>query len=342
MTTEEAKAEIKRRMSPAELLERSKNGFYKCPHCGSGTHANGTGAVHIGRNERGQCFTCHSCGFNGDAIDIYRELHGCGFLQAVNALAARLGVSYTERKRTEGARSAGTAAEGTSTTGGGTMNREQKKDYSAYIAACRERLTDPAAAEYLAARGISLQTAQAHGVGYDAEADPAGTGHKSPRLIIPTSGGHYVARALSDRAAYRYINPAGAVPGIFNAAALRADVARPVFVTEGAIDALSVLEAGQPAIALNSTTGAGRLLRELEERPTRAELVLCLDNDSTGTAAAAELAEQLTRLKIRHRTADICGGRKDPNAYLQADRAAFIATVTAAAAATGAVISNKL
>ena len=40
MTREEREAvkeELKARISCAELLEKSKGSFYKCPYCGSGT-----------------------------------------------------------------------------------------------------------------------------------------------------------------------------------------------------------------------------------------------------------------------------------------------------------------
>ena len=56
----------------------------------------------------------------------------------------------------------------------------------------------------------------------------------------------------------------------------------PVFVTEGAFDALSIIEAGGNAIALNSVANDRLLLTALRERPTNHPLLLCLDNDSAG------------------------------------------------------------
>ena len=90
---------------------------------------------------------------------------------------------------------------------------------------------------------------------------------------------------------------------------------------------MSILEAGQTAIALNSTANAEKLLEQLEREPAKATLILCLDNDEPGKKAAAKLKDGLTRLNIRWITADICGEHKDPNEYLMADRAAFTRAV---------------
>ena len=69
-------------------------------------------------------------------------------------------------------------------------------------------------------------------------------------------------------------------PGIFNVKALYAQDVQEVFVTEGAFDALSVLEAGYTAIALNSAGNFDALIKQLEQRRTAAALILCPDNDS--------------------------------------------------------------
>ena len=98
-------------------------------------------------------------------------------------------------------------------------------------------------------------------------------------------------------------------------------------MTEGAIDALSIIEAGGEALSLNSTSNTRKLLEQLKSKRSRSTLILCLDTDDAGRKASSELAEGLRELNIAYVTADICGQHKDPNEALTSDRAAFIEAV---------------
>jgi replicative DNA helicase len=234
------------------------------------------------------------------------------------------------------------------TTGGTAQSRESAQragkaaataNYSDYYRECRERITDPAAVAYLQQRGISMDTANAYWLGFDPAADPAGapgaTGdtrkaHPCPRLIIPINGSHYIARRIDGESLFKAMNPAGSEPGIFNEAALFAQEVQEIFVTEGAIDALSIIEAGAAAVALNSAANADKLINLLTERRTAATLILCLDNDDRGRKATETIRAGLQRLNVSYICADVCGGHKDPNEALQADRGAFIEAVAAA------------
>ena len=125
------------------------------------------------------------------------------------------------------------------------------------------------------------------------------------------------------------MNNKGATPDLFNRQALYAPGNEPVFVTEGAFDALSIIEAGGSAIALNSASNGRLLLTALQERPTNHPLLLCLDNDETGLVACANLSEQLHDLDADFRDVCIavCGETKDPNEAFQADKPRFIESV---------------
>ena len=170
-------------------------------------------------------------------------------------------------------------------------------------------------------------------------ADPSGRHCFCPRIIIPSNELHYAARSIDPHInpAYRTLNNR-ATPGIFRERVLLAadgDAGfpksgdMPLFVTEGAFDALSIMEVGGQAVALNSAANWKRLLDTLQTQPVRAPLLLCLDNDETGWATTAELAEQLSTLHIPFRDvcADVCGSFKDPNEALCADRSGFSNTV---------------
>ena len=215
---------------------------------------------------------------------------------------------------------------------------EPPTDYTAYYAECRKRLQDPAAISYLQARGISFETAEAAGIGFDPAADPAQSNHPTPRLIMPTSSTHYVARSIdpSTPKGFAKMNPKGAKPCIFNDSVLWDSSTESVFVVEGIFDALSIIEAGAAAIALNSTSNAGKLLEQLQQKRTGATLILCLDNDQAGRKATDTLKSGLQRLNISYVSADICRGYKDPNEALTADRAAFAAAIMEAERQTAA------
>ena len=202
---------------------------------------------------------------------------------------------------------------------------------SDYFAACRARLHDPAAVSFLSARGINIKTAETYGLGFGPKADPAGSHRCCPRITIPTNCFHYVARSIDPDAqpGCRTMNSLGVSPTLFNRQALYAPGDEPVFVTEGAFDALSVIEAGGSAVALNSAANGRLLLNALRERPTNHPLLLCLDSDRSGREACANISEQLHDLGVDFRDVcvKICREAKDPNAALQADRANLIETV---------------
>jgi len=72
----------------------------------------------------------------------------------------------------------------------------------------------------------------------------------------------------------------------------------PVFIVEGAIDALSIAEVGGEACALGSTSGVDKFLDMVgRERPT-VPLILSLDNDKAGKDAQAKLKTWLEARKI--------------------------------------------
>ena len=127
---------------------------------------------------------------------------------------------------------------------------------SIYFAECRARLHDPAAVSFLSGRGISVETAESCGLGFDPRADPAGSHRYCARIVIPTNRFHYVARSIEPhtQSTYRTLNNKGAAPDLFNRQALYTPGDEPVFVTEGAFDALSIIEAGGSAVALNSAS----------------------------------------------------------------------------------------
>lgn len=222
----------------------------------------------------------------------------------------------------------------------GQEPNQQETDYREYFLTCRERLrTDPDGQAYLAKRGISLETALAWGVGYDpAWVSPtvirkqqakgsSWTPPATPRLIIPSTAQHYVARYAGpgDGGNTKKMNEGSAE--IFGLSKVLTEKKDPVFVVEGAIDALSIIEAGQAAVGLNSTSNWQMLVERLKDNPTATTFVLCLDNDEAGHNATEELKKAFGQYGIQYVVGDICNGHKDPNDALCADHDAFVASV---------------
>ena len=370
MDRETARQEIRTRISCKDYLSKSKSGLYDCPYCGSGSGAHGTGALKVYDTNTWYCHACHE---SGDVIDLYQQETGADYNTALSLLAQEIGISIdpyrpdaradfapvlknspvdpVERPQNDfnGRGSIDVPPAAKAPQNGAETPTEATADYTAYYRECRQRINDPAAAAYLQRRGISLDTAAAYWIGYDPAADPAnapGAGtdaqkqHPCPRLIIPTSAGHYIARRIDGQQGFEKMNPAGSTPAIFNERALYAQDAQEVFVTEGAFDALSVIEAGAAAIALNSAANADALLKKLEQRRTAATLILCLDNDDRGKKATETIRAGLQRLNIGYITANISAGYKDPNEHLTGNREAFIEAVEQARRQTAAKPDN--
>ena len=342
MNRSDAAREVKSRY--AEYLKPAKKRIagkptYICPICGNGTGKDGDG-MSIDPHGDGTQLKCFKCGFYGDIVDLYQQQHNCDAATAFSALYDRFGIIIDQNDRVERPQSHETTPQRVNIPSaqenaaeGPTEAAEGKPDFTDYYKSCKAHITDPKAQEYLAFRGISPETAAAYWIGYD----PA-----SGFMIIPAASSYYVARNTDRQSDFRYKNPTGVSIELFNKKALYNDAARPVFITEGAIDALSIIEAGGVAVALNSTSNTRKLLEELKAKRTRNTLIIALDNDpekkdesgreigKAGQRAAAALIEGLKELEIPFLQADICGRYKDPNEALTADKVAFTAAVTKA------------
>lgn len=324
MNREQAKAEIKARY--AEYLQPAKkkvNGkeTYICPFCRHGKGGDGLQVVPAEKGGDGTQLHCFNCHFHGDIVDIYQQQNNCSTGEAFAALYDYFNITIdAEATRTPTEPRKVEQGINTTTAENPPETATERPDFAAYLNECYTHRNDPAAVKYLSFRGISQETATAYKLGYDTR-----TGF----LIVPTSRYYYVARNTNPEAENRYNNPKGAKIELFNAQAIYNEESRPVFIVEGAFDALSIIEAGGLATALNSTSNYKKVLDMVKKQTTKSTLVLCLDNDAAGEKATAELETGLKELNISYITADICGGYKDPNEALKADITAFFDAVTA-------------
>lgn len=303
-------------ISPAKQKMHGETS-YICPFCGHGK--GGDGLTFNPKSKGGTGLKCFGCDFSGDVISLYMKITGMDFNTAIQTLAGTVGL-YIDPP-------AGRYQKGD--------DQETGPDYVSQYRDYQRNIHDPAAVAYLEKRGISISTAEAYGIGYSPEwANPKARAEgknppASPRLIIPAGQG-YVARDIRadipERAKPYAKQNAGKV-SIFNEQVLYSPDVRAVFVVEGAFDALSVIEAGSAAVALNSTANKGKLLELVKKKKPSAPLLLALDNDGPGKRAAQELADELKRANIPFMPVNISGTYKDPNEALTADRGAFFARV---------------
>lgn len=312
-------------------LEKSRGGGYVCPICGSGTHKNKTGALSIRKSDnRVTCFGSGHCfGEKGqDTLGALRQLLAG---QTEREIFAYCGYQMAGTGRPSAA--ANFADEPRAKQGGGDQMQTQAEPAHAFTEEIDRYAATLAGSEgeaYLLDRGFTQDTITRFKLGYDAQRhcvtipyNPQGSyyGRRSllPEEKMPEGKGKYdkLPRAI-----------AGAEP-LFNGSALYSgDI---VFVTEGALDAISIAQAGGAAVALNGT-GFSKLIDQLKKKPTNAAIVLCLDNDDAGRKATADIGAALDEIGAYcvTGTAAIMGEaqdpaaaeyRKDPNEVLQRDGA---------------------
>jgi len=319
MDREQAKEAIRRNVSCRDYLKKSKSGMYICPFCGSGEGNNGkhTGALKLYDTNTWTCFACEK---SGDVLDLYQKATGADYNTALSLLANEAGVlidlnhdkkDFAKDKKKDPAEASPTAAPAT--------------DYTEYY---KERMEHIGECDYLKKRGISAETAKRFMLGYD----PAWRHPKAPkavpttpRLIIPTSKGSYLARDtradLDDQGQQYAKSKVGSVR-LYNTASLYREQ-KALFITEGEIDALSIIEAGGEALGLGSAGNYRKLVSMIENKKPAATLVLCLDNDPKGKETTGELKAELDRLGVSYTVPDMYGSAKDANEALIRDRDAL-------------------
>ena len=313
---EELKGNLQRYVESITTRSRER-GKYNCPLCHSGNRRNGTGAFSIDRRNPTQ-WHCFSCGEGGDIFDLIgkheglteykdqlkraRELYGTGSPEPARK----------ERRKREAQAPARPADPG-------NLPADPAEDRTAYYKECAGRLQET---DYHTRRGISEETARRYGLGYD----PAYNRHGiRDALIIPVTKTRYIARMISGTEnAHKYDNtPGEKIP--FNLKALKT-AKSPIYIVEGALDALSIIEAGGEAIAIEGNS-LRPLIRYMKDTPPAQPLILALDNDTAGKAGTEQGETLLQEAGIKYYVFDPCNGRKDANTALQEDRETFCRAV---------------
>jgi DNA primase catalytic core len=246
-------------------------------------------------NSGGKYFHCFSCGVGGDVFRFIELFEGKSFRQVLSELAQQVGLSVP------------------SPSPGDLQDAEEKRaisDILRYTAWFYYQTLSDEAREYLNKRGITDETIANSWIGYangglykylvsdwNFPLDlclKAGVLKKSSngmvrdyfngRVIFPNFKHgqvmHLSARSLDDQEP-RYLHLPGEMHYLFNEDALSANE---VYVAEGILDCLSLIQAGYPAVAIY---GTGGFKREYLSKFSRCRTIyLCLDADDAGREAA--------------------------------------------------------
>ena len=319
------------------VTQKSKGAnLYVCPLCGSGTGKSGTGAFSI---KNGTSWKCFSCNAGGDIFDLYGAINGTAdHNEQLRGLSELYGVQVASYRPT--------AQEDFSPE---YQNPTKNERYthnsihtSVYTQAETEDYTDfflqahkaVEQTDYWKKRGLSKETVDRFKLGYVAELrhPKAPKAPTSPRLIIPTSTGSYLARDTRDEIPAEQKPYSKSKVGsiqLFNKRALQT-ATKPIFIVEGELDALSIIEVGGEAVALGTTTKSKALVELLKAQAPAQALIIALDNDEAGQRASRELTEGLQELNIPCYSFNPCGEYKDANEALQRDREALTIAVAEA------------
>lgn len=309
-TLEEIKPRLKEYVESITTKSKGHN-MYNCPLCPSGQGKNKTGAFSV----KGELWKCFSCEKSGDILDLIGEVEGISEYKDKIKRAKEF-FNMTDNNKPAYQKQAKTE-----------QKAEKEADYSQFYLEANKNINNT---NYH--RGITLETLNKFKVGYIAEwrHPKAPQAPATPRLIIPTSKSSYLARDTRENIPEiqkSYSKSKVGKTHIFNIQALN-NAKKPIFIVEGELDALSIIDAGGEAIGLGSISMIRTFISILEKKKPEQALVIALDNDERGQEAARELENNLKALNIAYYKHNPAGVYKDPNEALQANREAFKANIS--------------
>ena len=321
MDRQEAREQLKGQLRAyvESITSKSKGAnMYVCPLCGSGTGSHSTGAFSI---KDGTSWKCFSCNKGGDIFDLIGEYEGItDHSEQLKRAGELFGVTIDSYRAT--AQEDFREYQNQPKNEQYTHSNIHTTDYTQFFLQANR---DIGKTSYH--RGLSIETLNRFKIGYvESWRHPkAPNAPASPRLIIPTSKESYLARDTRDQIPEEqkpYTKSKVGSIHLFNAKALQT-ATKPIFIVEGELDALSIIEVGGEAVALGTTTKVKSLLELLKMKKPEQPLIIALDNDEAGEKAYRELSEGLKGLSILFYRLNPAGEYKDANEALQHNREAL-------------------
>ena len=321
MQREDATREI-RKQSPDAFLQRARKRGWICPECHNGEGKDGDGIV---KNPKSGGYKCFKCGFSGDIFDLIGIEYGLSEFNDQFTKATEIyGISVDKYSSGNVSQRKERAVQTIRTVSA----TQTVTDMTDYYQKCH---TSIAQTSYFTGRGISQAVLNRFNIGYDASFTDNGKLKRPMQAVIfPTSAETFEARNISVQPGgegFRYYKHGSAT--LFNRSALTEEKEKPIFVVEGIIDALSIIEAGGQSVGLSSADNYRLLVAELDKVVPAKPLLLCFDADETGTNFEAKLIAELEKRHIPYLSAtkDIIGDHHDPNDRLVADASGLKASI---------------
>ncbi len=280
MDFEQARAFINSKALSELTKDRSGNG-YICPICNSGSGANGTGITTTDNIH----FTCWAggCFKNASWIDILAVKAGISPDNTKEAIENALN-TYRIKIDSNLSFTGSTPAKQTD------LN-QNKTDLSKQFSEWHKNIKSEKAAKYLESRGITQATAESFNLGFCENLNGIAA------IVFPTSSTSYNARNINNNCEKkdRYRKSKGAFTS-FNIKAIY-NAQKPIFITEGEFDALTIIQAGSEAIALGGLANIDNVILEARKCELKQPLIMALDNDEQGKNATEKLKAKIDELE---------------------------------------------
>ena len=298
------------------LLKADKRQKPCCPNCGSGTGKDGTSAADFVKG--GFELNCRKCGFTGDVFKIYALLNGLdiqrNFPTIVKAVAEFL--NFTEGEEFNRGAIAISKANDTQT----------KENLSKAYHQLKKQLPSDRIRLYLKNRGFndSIIDKFAKEITFEIKSEfpelikaPVGS-----LVILYGDAEYFISRVFDNNkeSVKGYFKLPNIVQPIFFSLAPNKATSEPLFITEGELDALSIVQVGGFAASVGGGGGDSKLLEFLEKERSQGKnwkLVLALDSDEAGKEHSNKLAAKLKSLGFAFSTFEMAANCKDANEWLQ-------------------------
>lgn len=239
--------------------DKDRKGFYKC-----GDENSNSLKIYQDSNR----FKCFSCNASGDVIDFIKHEERCDNKTAINIAAKIIGI--------ENISDDSVTVENKIIKPNPELIAKNKKLSSEYCDSCRKTIDYT----YLLSRGISKQIQDKCLIGYSLA---------KKTIVIPYNSkmDYFIARSTTEKSFYKPPSSEMGEEPIWNAAILNTD--NVVFVCEGQIDAMSLMEIGFHACAVGGTNGSNKLINF----NPKAKIIIAFDNDKVGIEQGGILAKKL-------------------------------------------------
>jgi replicative DNA helicase len=265
---------------------------------------------------------CFSCGADYDIIDLIKIDYGLmddkdAFRKAYELYRVELDhVNYEHAKNVFSEKPAAPEVQKPD------KSEQKGQDYTDYFLQAHSNIGNT---DYLQKRGLTAATIERFKLGYEESFNKGTGGAVWKVIVIPTTKYTYTVRNTDQSVDKKNRIRKVGNNVLFNIGALSGK--SPVFVVEGELDALSIIEAGGEAVALGSTANYHKFVKYLQERDIKTPLIaLALDNDEDGKKTTDNIIKELGDYKKAAVVTlpDIYGDYKDANDMLINDKQGLI------------------